>query len=390
MSSVNQKIKVKLGPPSASSGNVNSVFGRTGTIVAENGDYTTDLVTEVTDKKYVTDAEKTILSNTSGTNTGDETTGTIQTKRPLKTVGGESLEGPGNIEIPDSAAWGNITGTLSNQTDLQSELDLKANLSDAVIKGANNISSDIEFNPDTASSYNFIAGQGSNPFGYFGTRADRNEFYTPTFNSYLSIDGSGSNEYVQIWASDSTKWGDIFASTAANQGVNLSQQDEAYVHSPSGNELRPYVQLNGGELRMWLTTSSINTDGKKGFVISDGDISVHDEFYGKGMKYDSLSAYTNINWLSDDDYIPSIGMIKANVRGDVESVNGESGVVVLTGEDIETSSGSGVTIKQDLDSKLSSIPNAAWDTVGGVKMSRNSTTSRTYISFDGSDTPNVT
>ena len=141
---------------------------------------------------------------------------------------------------------------------------------------------------------------------------------------------------------------------------------------------------------MWLTTSSINTDGKKGFVISDGDISVHDEFYGKGMKYDSLSAYTNINWLSDDDYIPSIGMIKANVRGDVESVNGESGVVVLTGEDIETSSGSGVTIKQDLDSKLSSIPNAAWDTVGGVKMSRNSTTSRTYISFDGSDTPNVT
>jgi hypothetical protein len=54
------------------------------------------------------------------------TTVFIQTKRPLKTVGGESLEGPGNIEILDSAEWGNITGTLSNQTDLQSALDDKA------------------------------------------------------------------------------------------------------------------------------------------------------------------------------------------------------------------------------------------------------------------------
>lgn len=31
-----------------------------------------------------------------------------------------------NIVVPDSATWGNITGTLSNQTDLQTALDLKA------------------------------------------------------------------------------------------------------------------------------------------------------------------------------------------------------------------------------------------------------------------------
>ena len=34
-----------------------------------------------------------------GTNTGDETTGTIQTKRPLKTVNGDSLEGSGDLDI---------------------------------------------------------------------------------------------------------------------------------------------------------------------------------------------------------------------------------------------------------------------------------------------------
>lgn len=50
----------------------------------------------------LTDAEKTILSNTSGTNSGDETTASIQTKRPLKTIKGQSLEGAGNIDLTKS------------------------------------------------------------------------------------------------------------------------------------------------------------------------------------------------------------------------------------------------------------------------------------------------
>ena len=37
-----------------------------------------------------------------------------------------------------------------------------------------------------------------------------------------------------------------------------------------------------------------------------------------------------------------------------------------------------------------SIPNAAYDTVGGIKISRETASSTTYISFDGTDTPNVT
>ena len=35
-----------------------------------------------------------------------------------------------NIEVPDSATWGNITGTLSNQTDLQQALNSKIGLTD--------------------------------------------------------------------------------------------------------------------------------------------------------------------------------------------------------------------------------------------------------------------
>lgn len=40
----------------------------------------------------------------------------------IKTLNNESLLGSGNIDI-NSAQWGNITGTLANQADLQTELD---------------------------------------------------------------------------------------------------------------------------------------------------------------------------------------------------------------------------------------------------------------------------
>lgn len=46
--------------------------------------------------------DKANLDNQSGTNTGDETTGTIQAKRPLKTVGGVTIEGSGDIALPNA------------------------------------------------------------------------------------------------------------------------------------------------------------------------------------------------------------------------------------------------------------------------------------------------
>ena len=53
------------------------------------------------DTNSFTDSEKTNLSNQSNTNTGDETTSSIQSKRPLKTVGSEILEGAGNVKLPE-------------------------------------------------------------------------------------------------------------------------------------------------------------------------------------------------------------------------------------------------------------------------------------------------
>lgn len=55
---------------------VSSVFGRTGVVTAQSGDYDTSQVADTSNKRYVTDAEKTVIGNTSGTNTGDQTVGT--------------------------------------------------------------------------------------------------------------------------------------------------------------------------------------------------------------------------------------------------------------------------------------------------------------------------
>ena len=51
------------------------------------------------DTNNFNDIAKQNLANQSGTNTGDETTATIQSKRPLKTVNGETLEGTGDIPL---------------------------------------------------------------------------------------------------------------------------------------------------------------------------------------------------------------------------------------------------------------------------------------------------
>jgi hypothetical protein len=53
----------------------------------------------------------------------------------IKTINSTSILGSGNISISSAVAWGGITGTLSDQTDLQTALDLKVD-ENAAITGA--------------------------------------------------------------------------------------------------------------------------------------------------------------------------------------------------------------------------------------------------------------
>ena len=79
-----------------------------------------------------TDTEKSNLANQSNTNTGDETTSTIQNKRPLKTLDGQTLDGAGDIPI----MLKNIYDTNDDGiVDKAQNVIYKAELNQSAVKG---------------------------------------------------------------------------------------------------------------------------------------------------------------------------------------------------------------------------------------------------------------
>lgn len=89
-------------------GAVDSVNAKTGVVVLDAD----DIGDASTTNKFTSEADINRLANTNGTNTGDETTATIQTKRPLKTVNGNVLDGSGNIVI-SAATLQNLAQVLA-------------------------------------------------------------------------------------------------------------------------------------------------------------------------------------------------------------------------------------------------------------------------------------
>lgn len=98
-------------------GAVYSVNDKTGVVVLSTSD-----ISEATNKKYVTDAQLTIIGNTSGTNTGDNATNsqysglaaskqdTLVSGTNIKTINSNSLLGSGDLVI--TAGDGNDDFTL--------------------------------------------------------------------------------------------------------------------------------------------------------------------------------------------------------------------------------------------------------------------------------------
>jgi hypothetical protein len=80
-----------------------------------------------------TDANKPISSATQ--TALDAKQATLVSGTNIKTINSTSILGSGNIAISSAVAWGGVTGTLSNQTDLQTALDLKVD-ENAAITGA--------------------------------------------------------------------------------------------------------------------------------------------------------------------------------------------------------------------------------------------------------------
>lgn len=107
------------------SGTVNSVFGRAGTVVAESGDYTTDQVTEGTNKYYPSTDSSKLAGIESGADVTDATNvataGAQMTTEKSQANGYASLDGSGKVptgELPDVLVGSvNYQGTWNASTN---------------------------------------------------------------------------------------------------------------------------------------------------------------------------------------------------------------------------------------------------------------------------------
>jgi hypothetical protein len=113
-------------------------------LVTSGADATTADIADSTDKRYVTDAQATVIGNTSGTNTGDNAVNslysgleaskqdTLVSGTNIKTLEGQSLLGSGNIDlVKGDVGLGNVDNTSDANkpvsTATQTALDAKTN-----------------------------------------------------------------------------------------------------------------------------------------------------------------------------------------------------------------------------------------------------------------------
>jgi hypothetical protein len=113
-------------------------------LVTSGADATTADIADSLNKRYVTDAQATVIGNTSGTNTGDNATNsqysglaaskqdTLVSATNIKTIEGQSLLGSGNIDLTKGdVGLGNVDNTSDANkpvsTAQQTALDLKTN-----------------------------------------------------------------------------------------------------------------------------------------------------------------------------------------------------------------------------------------------------------------------
>jgi hypothetical protein len=87
-------------------------------LVTAGADATTSDIADSTDKRYCTDAQKTVIGNTSGTNTGDETTSTIKSKLGITTLSGSNT-GDNAVNslysslVSNATHTGDVTGSVA-------------------------------------------------------------------------------------------------------------------------------------------------------------------------------------------------------------------------------------------------------------------------------------
>jgi hypothetical protein len=103
-------------------------------LVLSGTDATTADISDSTNKRYVTDANLTVIGNTSGTNTGDETLSTIKTKLGVTTLSGSNTGDETLSSIKTKLA---ITTLSGDNTGDETTATIKTKLGISTLSGSN-------------------------------------------------------------------------------------------------------------------------------------------------------------------------------------------------------------------------------------------------------------
>lgn len=178
----------------------------------------------------------------------------------IKTINNESLLGSGNINVAAAATWGGISGTLSNQTDLQNALDAKADDSGLVhivtnetITGEKTFASNVNFNNNAIGSYlhliskNTAITKGITPSNNTGT-------------DFLFRDSQNSNiGALSMWYNNG---GIIRAALRAYSPISRSNTSGYFVidTTNTGSQLRFFTDNGLNNTNLWGASSDIGRD----------------------------------------------------------------------------------------------------------------------------------
>jgi hypothetical protein len=196
-------------------------------LVTSGADATTADISPSTDRNYVTDAQKSgVLSNTSGINTGDETSTTIKTKLGIATLSGSNT-GDQTISLAGDLTGtgsGSISTTVNSVGGVSSSTI--ANFDSRITTNSNNISIANTFLSIKQNAYTNLTSIGTltNATGYL--KNDGSGTFSYTTPTTAEISPSTDRNYV----TDAQKSG-VLSNTS---GINTGDETNATIKSKLG------------------------------------------------------------------------------------------------------------------------------------------------------------
>lgn len=262
----------------------------------------------------------------------------------LNTINGQSLFGNSNLVI--TGTWGGVTGTLSDQTDLQSALDAKIGsasngltITSGVVKLGGTALSSFTTIPLGNQTLNFSNSGGSSAFVIYGgvSQNVQTDIYAGATSGFR-VWGYYSSSLMQLVESSYTgtpSYGTYslrIGSSADNKGTIVKMIGDYSTPANSGYHLQFY---NGGTI---LDRMTLDSDGNLAFVLgsdTDGDFYTRQSGrltripIGAANKF-LVSSGTAIGWSSQILSIGNTGGLTTSGAGAVFfSTSGVTGPISL-------------------------------------------------------------